>query len=55
MKPKLLYEPPRAEVFELALENSCLQAVSIVEVRPAPMPWDNYDFSTDIQPMPWDE
>ena len=43
MKRKLLYETPQTEVFELYLENACLQTVSNLTTDDPdnPMPWDN--------------
>ena len=45
MKKKLLYETPQAEVFEVLLENACLQVVSDIttENDGNPMPWGSGD------------
>ena len=41
---KLLYETPQTAVFEVALEESCLQTGSLKTTNPDnPMPWDDED------------
>ena len=38
---KMLYETPQTTVFEVALEESCLQTASLKTNNPDnPMPWD---------------
>ena len=42
MKKRLLYETPHTEVFEIALECTCLQVHSMTTNNPDnPMPWDD--------------
>ena len=42
MKKKLLYEIPQTEVFEVLLENACLQVNSMTTTNTGnPMPWDD--------------